>query len=71
MQRVVHTLNDHFLNLPKFNAAKLFNPRNKTSNDSDQITSIELWLKKILLKFRYIEENDICKGELIEFTETL
>jgi hypothetical protein len=31
-----------------------------------------LWLKRILLKFQYIEKkNDICKEELLEFTETL
>jgi hypothetical protein len=32
----------------------------------------ELWLKRILMKFEYIEEeSDMYKGELLEFTETL
>ena len=32
----------------------------------------ELWLERILLNFQYFEEeNDMCKGELLQFTETL
>ena len=54
------------------NAAKLFNPRDYPSDDNDQITNTELWLERILLKFQYTEEeSDMCKGELLEFTETL
>ena len=71
VQRVVHALNDRFQDFPIFNAAKLFSPRNYPSDDSDRITNTELWLKRILLKFQYTEENDMCKGELVEFTETL
>ena len=34
--------------------------------------SIELWLKKILLKFQYTkEESGMCQIELFEFTKTL
>ena len=47
-----------------------FCPHNYPSNDSDQITNTELWLKRILLKFQCTEESDMCKGELLEFTET-
>jgi hypothetical protein len=54
------------------NAPKLFSPHNYPSNDSDRITSTELWLGRILLKFQYTkEESDMCKGELLEFTKTL
>ena len=32
----------------------------------------ELWLERILLKFQYtVEESDMCKGEILEFTKTL
>ena len=52
--------------------AKLFSPRNYPSDDSDRITNTELWLERILLKYQYTEEEkDMCKGELLEFTETL
>ena len=72
VQRVVYALNDRFLDLPIFNATKLFSSCNYPSNDYDQITNIELWLERILLKFQYIDEEiDICKGELLEFMETL
>ena len=72
VQRIVHALNDRFPDLPIFNAAKFFSPRNYPNDDSDQITNTELWLESILLKFQYTEEeNDMCKGELLEFTETL
>jgi hypothetical protein len=72
VQRVVHALNDRFPDLPIFNAAKLFSPCNYPSDDSDRITNTALWLERILLKFQYIEEEkDMCKGELLEFTETL
>ena len=53
VQRVVHALNDRFPNHPVFNATKLFCPHNYPSDDSDQITNIELWLDKILLKSQY------------------
>ena len=54
------------------NATKFFSPLNYSNDDSDQITNTELWLKRILLKFQYTkEESDMCKGELLEFTETL
>ena len=72
VQRVVHALNDCFPNLLVFNATKFFIPHNHPSNDSDGITNTKLWLGKILLKFQYTkEENDMCKGELLKFTETL
>ena len=72
MQRVVHALNDRFLDLPEFNVAKFFNPRNYPSNDSNRITITKLWFERTLLKFQYNEEeSDMCKGELLEFTETL
>ena len=61
VQRVVHALNDRFLNLPIFITIKLFSPRNYLSNDSDQITNIKLWLKRIFLMFQYIEKSDMCK----------
>ena len=49
-----------------------FDPHNYPSNDSDRITNIELWLERMLLKFQYTkEESDMCKGEFLEFTETL
>ena len=65
-------LNGRFPNLPVFNATKFFSPRNYPSNDSDRITNTELWFESIWLKFHYIEEeSDICKGELLEFMETL
>ena len=61
-----------FPDLPVFNAAKNFSPRNYPSNDRDWITTIKLSLERILLKIRYTkEENDMCKGKLLEFTETL
>ena len=72
VQRVVHALNDRFPDLSIFNAAKLLSPRNYPSDDNDRITNTELWLKRILLKFQYNEEeSDMCKGELLKFTETL
>ena len=75
VQRVIHALNDHFLNLIVFIATKLFSPHNYPRIDSDQITNAQipkLWIKRILLKSQYIgEESDMCKGELLEFTETL
>ena len=72
MQRVVHALNDRFLDLLVFNVAKLLSPRNYPSDDSVQVTNIELWLERILLKFQYTEEeSNMCKGELLEFTKTL
>ena len=72
MQRVVHAKDDRFQDLPIFNGAQLFNPRKYPSNDNDRATNTELWLERILLKFQYIEEgSDMCKGELLEFIETL
>ena len=73
VQRVVHALNDHFLDLPIFNASKCFCPCNYPSTNNDRITNTELWLERILLKFQYTEEEESekCKGELLEFTETL
>ena len=72
VQIMVHALNDHFLDFPEFNVAKPFNCQNYSSNDSDQITNTKLWLKRILLKFQYTKEkSDMCKGEILEFTETL
>ena len=63
VQRVVHALNDRFLNFLVFEIAKLFSPRNFSRNDSDQITNTKLWLERILLKFQYTkEESDMCKG---------
>jgi hypothetical protein len=41
-------------------------------DDSDQNTNTESTFKWILLKFQYTKEkNDMCKGELLELTETL
>ena len=72
MQRVVHALNDCFPNFLVFNVAKLFSPRNYPNDVSDRITYTKLWFKRILLKFQYNgEESDMCKGELLEFTEIL
>jgi len=64
-------LNDRFPNLSIFYRAKFSSPHNFPSDDSDRITNTELWLKKILLKFQSTEESDMCKGELLEFMETL
>ena len=65
-------MNDGFPNLRVFNVAKLFNPCNYPSNDSDRITNTELWLERMLLKFQYTrEESAMCKEELVEFTESL
>ena len=62
VQRVGHALNDHISNLPIFNASKFFSPDNYLNNDNDQITNTKLWLKRILLKFQYNEEeSDTCK----------
>ena len=36
VQRVVHALNDHFPDLPIFNATKLLSPCHHPSDDSDQ-----------------------------------
>ena len=70
--QIVHALNDRFPNLPIFNVAKLFSPRKHPNDDNDRITNTELWLKRILLTFQYNEEkSDMCKGALLEFTETL
>ena len=67
----VHALNDRFPNLLVLNATKIFNPSNYPSNDSDWITNIELWPKRILLRFQYTkEESDMCKRELSIFTKT-
>ena len=64
VQRVAHALNDHFLNLPIFNAANFFNLHNYSSDDSDQILDTKLWLERILLNFQYIdEESDMCVRE--------
>jgi hypothetical protein len=72
VQIVVHALNGHSPNLLVSNATKLFSPRHYTSDDSDQITNIEQWIKRILLKFKYTtKESDICKREILEFEETL
>jgi len=72
VQKIVYALNDRFPYLPIFNVAKLFNARNYPSDDSDRNSNTELWLKRILLEFQYTEEeNDMCKGELLEFMETL
>ena len=72
VQMVVHTLNDRFLNLPIFNAANFFNPRNYPNNDSNRSTNTELWLERMLLKFQYTKEkSNMCKGELLEFIEIL
>ena len=49
-----------------------FSPRTYLSNDSDRITNTKLWLGRTLLRFQYTEEeSDMCKGELLEITETL
>jgi hypothetical protein len=54
------------------NASKLFSPYTDLSNGSDQITNTELWLERIFLRFQYTEEeSDMCRGELLEITETL
>ena len=54
------------------NATKIFSPCNYPSDNSDQITNTKLWLKRILLKFQYTEEQSkMCKGELLGFTQTL
>jgi hypothetical protein len=55
------------------NTTNFFSPCNLSSNDSDHITNTELWLGRLLLlKSQYIEEeNDMCKGELLEFIEAL
>ena len=72
MQKVVHALNDRFSYFLIFNVAKFFSPHNYQSDDSDQNSNTKLWLKRILLEFQYTEvENDMCKGELLEFMETL
>jgi hypothetical protein len=47
VQRVVHALNDHIPNLQVFTASKNFNPHDYPSDDSDQLTNTELWLKRI------------------------
>ena len=60
VQKVVHASHDRFLKLPIFNVANFVSPRRYSSDDSDQITNIEWWLERILLKFPYIvEEGDI------------
>ena len=72
LQGVTHASYDRFPSLPLFNATKVFSPCNYPSNDSGRITNTELWLERILLKFQYMEEeSDMCKGEPLEFTETL
>jgi hypothetical protein len=50
VQRVVHALNDRFLNLLVFIAAKLFNPRNYPSDDSDQITNTRIMAQKDIVE---------------------
>ena len=69
VQKNVHALNDHFLDLWVFNAAKNFSPRNYLSDDSDRNTNTKLGRKRILLTFQYTkEESGMCKGELLELT---
>ena len=64
----VHALSDHFLDLPVVNATKLCNHRHYPSDDVDQTTSTEPWLKRILLKFQYTTKvNGIYKEILSEF----
>ena len=71
-KKIVHALNDRLPDLPIFNGATFFNPRNYPSDDSNRITNTKMWLKRILLEFQYTEEeSDMCKGELFEFMETL
>ena len=71
VQRVVHALNDRFPYLSVYNATKLFSPHNYPSDRNDWITNTKLWLERILLKFQYTEEvSDMCKGELLELTNT-
>ena len=70
VQKVVHVLNDCFLDLLVFNAMKLFNYHQNISDDSDWITNIELWLEMIPVKFKYTtKKSDMCKGELLQFKE--
>ena len=72
VQRVVHALKDHFLDLPVLNTSKFLSPHNYSNDDNDRITNIELWLKRILLNFLYNEEeSDMCNGEIVEFLKTL
>jgi hypothetical protein len=41
-------------------------------NPIQTMITTELWLERMLLKFQYIiEEKDMCKGEPMEFAETL
>ena len=72
VQRVVHALNDHFPNLPIFNASKILNPHKYPRDDSDRVTNTKLGPKRILLKFQYIDkESDMCKEELLELMKIL
>ena len=69
MQRVVHALNDHFLNLLVFNANNFFIIQAMIVIES-QTPNCDS--KAYCLGFNTVKTtNDLCKGELLELTETL
>ena len=57
---ILCALKDRFLDLLVFKATNVFSLHNYPSDDSDQITNTELWLKRILLKFIHFRFECIC-----------
>jgi hypothetical protein len=67
MQTVEDSLNKIFLDLPMFNACKLFSPKYYPTKEKTSINVCERRLERLASKFEFLE----AQRELIEFVETL
>jgi hypothetical protein len=72
VQKIIDSLNDRFLDLSIFNAARLFSPKHYPLDDLDMGQMIETWLARLVLHFQWGPEPvDQCNVELLEFVEML
>jgi hypothetical protein len=71
VQKIIDALNERFLDLPIFNAAKLFSPKCYPVDEEDRTRATDVWLERLMEKFVPSENNrDTCRAEILEFVET-
>ena len=75
VMKAIDTLNARFTNLPIFNAAKFFSPRNYYEDMDDMDTQTRRWLACLCEKFSVGDSPTVdtvrCFGEMDEFTCTV
>ena len=75
IQKLINCLNDRFIDLPIFNAAKIFSPRCNFEEEDERDSETKRWLLRLCENFDVgnspIIDTEKCDGEMECFVVTL